>query len=146
MGPVGGRGRWTGRLGRAFAYANKQDWFTGWNDAWCRALHQAPAPGCFCGLHLMTDEDDAWAFARARYQPGISRPCVVGRVEYDGVALASPDLSDPPSTLRVERARVVGPIVVLPEAEPFAAAIRDRYGVRMIDQELRELHRALGIA
>ncbi len=149
--PSGGTGwrawgvdRRTGSLGRAFLYANQQEWDTDWNEAWCRrALHHAPAPGCFCGFHLMTDENDAWAFAEARYQPGVSRPCVVGRVQYDGAAMTSPDPCDPASTLRVERARVVGPIVVLPGAEPFAAAIRDYYRVRVIDQELHQFHRVL---
>jgi hypothetical protein len=133
-----------GRLGRAFFHTGPQVWGTGWLEAECRRGHQAPAPECWCGLHLMTEGDDVWAFVRARYRPGVSaRPVAVGRVEYDGAALRSLIPGDPASTLRVERARVLGPVVLPPAAEPFAAAIRDRYRVPVYDQTQHELHRVL---
>ena len=67
----------------------------------------------------------------------------VVEIEYEGAALASLVWNDPPSTLRVERARVVGPVVVPPGTEALAPLIRQRYGVRVMDRELHELHRAL---
>ncbi len=133
-----------GHLGRAFFHTGAQVWGTGWLEAECRRGHRAPAENCWCGVHVMTDEDDVWAFVRARYRPGVSGPAAVGQVEYDGTALHSLIPGDPASTLRVERARVVGPVVVLPDAEPFAAAIRARYGVPVLAQTQHELRRALG--
>jgi hypothetical protein len=137
-----------GSLTPLFPQPVPHSWGGGWNRADCRHKHLAPAPECVCGIYVITSESEMWAFVRwafrvTRMFPGVSKLWVVGQVEYEGAALASLDRSDPPSTLRVERARVVGPIVVLSGAEPLAAAIRDRYGVPVYDQTQHELHRVL---
>ncbi len=89
-----------GRLGPAFFHTGPQKWGTGWLEGECRRGHRAPAPECFCVLHLMADEDDVWAFVRARYRPGVSGAVAVGRVEYGGTAMESLIPGDPASTLR----------------------------------------------
>jgi hypothetical protein len=134
-----------GGLERAFFHVLGPEWDAGWNQARCRTGHPAPAPECWCGLHVITREADVWAFVAARFRPGRSKSCAVGVVEYDGAATWSLVPGDPPSTLRVERARVVGPVVVLPGAEALAPLIRQRYGVRVMDRQQHELHQALGI-
>ncbi len=134
-----------GGLTRALLHVGNEVWDAGWNEARCSRGHPTPAPSCLCGFHLMTSEADLWAFVGARYRPGKGsiRPCVAGRVEYGGRVEESLIPNDPASTLRVQLARIVFPIVLLPGAETFAPAVRERYGVPVMDRDQWELHAAL---
>lgn len=145
------RMRRDGGLTRVFPQADPYVWDRGWALARCRRHPSpTPAPDCLCGLHVISSEAEMWEFVRARYRSGSapdssggSAPCAVGLVEYEGAALKSLIPTDPPSTLRVERARIVGVAILLQGGEALAPPVQRRYGVRVIDQDLAELHLAL---
>lgn len=128
------------RLGSAFPGTRFEVWGRGWVNARCRVPHSAPGSDCWCGLHVITDEGEAWDYIGPRHLGG---QFVVGRVEVAGVTLPSLVPGDPPSTLRAERARIIGPLVPLPGAEGQAEALRQRYGVTVVDRALAQLHAAL---
>ncbi len=72
---------------------------------------------------------------------------MLGEVAWSGRSLLSTHMGDPPGTARVQRAALLRlDVTFLPaDRQPRAAEVfRATYGVPVVDEELWELHRALG--
>lgn len=127
-------------------------WVPGWNTARCtkrwrgELMHGEAAPGkrCVCGFHVSPTRDGLLRLiAQAEPWPF---PLVLAEVEYAGMTTHSFDLADPPGTVRVERASLLQlDVRRLPrDRQPAAVtALRGRYGVPVMDEDLHELRRAL---
>ena len=119
------------------------EWKTGWNAADCRrAPHAAPADDCRCGIHVCPTRKSLDVFLLGRTWPNL----VMGEVEYAGSVLPSWTAVDPVGTVRVERARLLRLDITSLYSEKqsaVASALRERYGVPVIDQELCDLYLAL---
>ena len=136
-------------------------WHSGWNVAACpettersgpemfwthKALEPAPARNCWCGFHVCPDPEPLRSLP---HFDRLSRSglLVVGQVEYGGrIQRANFFQGDPPGTLRVERARLLRldlRHVPVDRHATVAQALRERYGVTVVDQRLAELHAAL---
>ncbi len=62
-----------------------------------------------------------------------ARPAVaLGPVMVSGRMMRSEVLWDPPSTRRVERVALLGPLTLSPNARPYAKAVAARYGLPVI--------------
>lgn len=94
------------------------------NIAKCSRGHPAPAERCFCGLHVILDEAELWKLARRARGPLAAGPVVIA-----GRVLRSEITGDPPSTRRVERVSLMGPLVLSPRARPYRDVVAARYGL-----------------
>lgn len=119
-----------GALTHCFVTAVESVWTRWGNVATCRHQHHvAPAERCLCGLHVLLDEAELWSFVRHRHR---GSPWAAGRVMYGGAVMRSHVRNDPPSTRRVERASLMGPLILSPLARPYADAVAERYALPVV--------------
>ncbi len=97
------------------------------NVATCPRGHPAPAERCFCGLHVLVDEADVRKLAR-----NACKALALGPVGVAGRMMRSEVRWDPPSTRRVERVALLGPLTLSPSARPYAEAVAARYGLPVL--------------
>lgn len=127
-----------GRLVSLFGWG---DWSArGWNTAGPCSQHADPAPGagCTCGINVVQDLDEMVTFAQQGTELHWELPCVIGAVEYQGPLYPGAYInggpgSDPSSTVRVRRARLVRIVVVAPAAEPLFPALRRTLGADALE-------------
>lgn len=139
-----------GRLVSLYGWAGWQA--RGWNTAAPCSKHATPAPaeGCRCGINVVEDLDEMVTFAQRNNDLRWDvLPVVIGAVEYEGpqypgafIDTARDGLGDPPSTLRVRRARLVRIVAVAPAAEPLFPALRRTLGADVLKGEVRIVPRA----
>jgi hypothetical protein len=140
-----------------------QEWQPGWNVARCLVYEDAaagrrpwifhevgePAPArkCYCGIHVCPSPESLLEMPSLRSLMSGGREFAMGLVQYEGKAWpGAMGQADPAGTLRVERARLLHlDLRHVPRyrQSEVAEALQERYGVRVFDDELRELHEAL---
>jgi hypothetical protein len=125
--------------GISSAFHLRQQWKPGVTTATTRCSvdprHEAPAPDCVCGLYVVPDLPTAVGYiglTTLGRQP--STPVALGAVLPIGPRrAASPrPLGDPPDTVRVGSAKIVGPLYVFPGDATLCASLAERYVVPVL--------------
>ena len=122
----------------------RQRWEPGLTRAAVRCsvdpAHEAPAPDCLCGLYVVPGDLPTVLDYLRRMTLGRapSTPVAVGAVRTVGPRLpAYPwPLGDPPGTVRVGAAEILGPLHLYPGDEAAPARLAARYGVAVVAADL----------
>jgi hypothetical protein len=109
----------------------------GWAHAWCAAGHQAPAPGCRCGIH-------AW-----HPRPRSARRILASRFDLPGIVEATGTVEVHEDGFRAERARPYAFVRLPGRNAPMIARLAATCGAEVLDlrrpEELLALCRERGL-